>query len=90
LEEDLVAVFPDHSDSVITTDDSDYRFRLILDKNYAANVVAESIMDIDYTNFKNSVTEKWRYNAYTQIWNVMYKVQEYFHPNTNKWWLNYR
>ena len=90
LEEDLIAVFPEHANEVITTDDSDYRFRLILDKKYVADVVAESIVNIDYTNFKNSVKEKWRYRAYTQIWSVMYKIQEAFHPNENKWWLNYR
>ena len=90
VEEDLIALFPDHAQDIITTDDSDYRFRLFLDKSYVSKIVADRVLDIDYDNFKNSVFQKWRKQAYMDIWDVMFKVQNRFYPAANKWWLNYR
>ena len=90
VEEDLISLFPEHAGDIITTDDSDYRFRLFLDKVYVSKIVAGRVIDIDYDNFKNSVKEKWRKNAYMDIWHVMFQIQQKLYPTANQWWLNYR
>jgi len=91
VKEDLVSLFPQHIQNVITTDDSDYRFRLFLDKAYVSKIISDRVLDIDYDNFKNSVKQKWRKSAYMGIWQIMFQVQNKLYPGTvNKWWLNYQ
>ena len=88
VDSDLVAVFPEFADDIIETDNSDYRFRLFLDRKYVAQKIQDEVMGIDYANFKSSVKDKWRYKAYMEIWTVMHKVQEVLTPS--KWWASYR
>lgn len=75
VREDLVAMFPSYEKDVIETDDSDYRFRLFLYREFVAKTVADRITAINYPNFKNSIRQSWRYAAYTKIWEIMYRVQ---------------
>lgn len=88
VDSDLAVAFPEFSKDIIETDNSDYRFRLFLDREYVAGKIREEVMGIDYVNFKSSVKDKWRYKAYMDIWTVMHKVQEVFTPS--KWWAGYR
>ena len=88
VREDLGNLFPEHVNDVIETDNSDYRFRLFLDKEFVAQVVRYRVLDIDYPNFKDSVKESWRKSAYTRIWQVMYEVQDRFTPSN--WFKSYR
>lgn len=91
VKDDLISLFPSYQNNIITTDDSDYRFRLFLDKSFVSEVIAKRILNINYDNFKNSVKQKWRKEAYMQIWSVMFKIQSRFYPSHNQnWWLNYR
>lgn len=89
VEEDLENLFPEHSAEIIETDDSDYRFRLFLDKIYVADRIKERVLDIDYFNFKDSVKQSWRKIAYLKIWQVLYDVQQKMYEKT-PWWVNYR
>jgi len=75
VKQDLLNTFPGLDDQVIETLDSDYRFRLILDKEYVSDVIRDKVLSIDYDNFKNSVKESWRVRAYNKIWKIMYDVQ---------------
>jgi len=91
VKEDLESLFgKDHAEDIIETDDSDYRFRLFLDQAYVAAVIEDRVMNIDYDNFKNSVKQSWRKMAYTQIWNIMHRVQEDTYPRMVQWYENYR
>lgn len=74
--QDLVNVFPEHSSNVIETLDSDYRYRLFLERTYVSDVIFNRINSIDYPNFKNSVKETWRKIAYTKIWRIMHNEQD--------------
>ena len=87
--EDLVAFEPFIENKIIESNDSDYRFRVFIQKRYAAEIMFEKTAEIDYDNFKNSVKEGWRKNAYMSIWTVMNKVQETFY-GVQDYWLNYR
>lgn len=89
VREDLVNAFPDFVDFIIESDDSDYRFRIFVTKDELKDMLSDSVDSIDYDNFKSSVLEKWRYNAYTAIWGIMYRVQEDRY-GANPWWKTYR
>ena len=89
VKEDLEATFPFHSDDIIETTNSDYRFRLFLDKYYVSKIMQERVLGIDYPNFKDSVKQPWRKKAYMDIWQTMFNVQADTY-GAIKWWLNYR
>lgn len=93
VREDLEALFPVHAEDIIETDDSDYQFRLFLDRQYVAVEIAWRIDTINYYNFKDSVKQSWRSIAYMKIWRVMWEVQESIAEKASDyipWWQNYR
>jgi hypothetical protein len=50
---------------------SDYRYRVILERNVVARVIAKSIRGISYPNFKNKVLERQgikRHDVYSDVW----------------------
>lgn len=61
---------------VIETEDSDYRFRVFVTKEYFTDKMCGYINSIDYSNFKDSVKSEERKTWYTQIWSIMNNVQE--------------
>jgi hypothetical protein len=74
---------------VIETDDSDYRFRTFVDRSVFKIKMMNHINSIDYKNFKDSVKNKERKTWYTQIWSVMFRVQESLYGSQN-WWEKYK
>lgn len=87
VREDLLNTFPDKLDHLIETSDSDYRFRMFLDRDYVSDRMMNKIQDIDYYNFKSSIpsTERWRYKAYEKIWAVMFDIQELLTPGDGRY-----
>jgi hypothetical protein len=73
---------------VIETENSDYRFRVFIDKAVVKSRMIDNINSIDYFNFKDSVKSKDRKTWYTRIWGVMYDVQEDLY-GSQKWWETY-
>lgn len=63
---------------IIESEDSDYRFRAFLNREYVANTIKNNIMNIDYDNFKNSIAkdDKTRKSYYHDVWDVMNRWQE--------------
>lgn len=58
---------------------SDYRYRAKASRPDLAIALLHIALDIDYSNFKNSVAEHQgmaRSNLYHQVWNVLYQLQE--------------
>lgn len=74
LKGDIEAVFP--KAKVQETPDRDYRFRALLPREVVAEVMLDAVNEIDYQNFKGSVPEKARHDAYAGVWGVMYREQE--------------
>lgn len=89
VKKDLINLFPRFAESIITTDKSDYRFRLILDKDFVSSVISRRVDGIDYENFKDSVQEPWRKAAYMKIWQIMLNIQDRMY-GIQEWWLSYR
>ena len=88
---DLEKVFGSNHE-VIASSDSDYRFRMFLNQEYVANVIAERVSNINYPNFKNSIDKKDtnRKGYYTRVWSVMFDWQEKLYERAYSGWQNYR
>lgn len=72
---------------------SDYAYRALIERKIVAEKVAESIMNIHYSNFKDSVIEDWRHDVYLDVWGELYKEQLYQerkqnHKSMTDWWVN--
>jgi hypothetical protein len=66
---DLEAIFPD---AVVTeTPARDYRFRATIPRDAVARAIAAQVLGIDYKNFKGSVPDLDRHNAYLKVWCTM-------------------
>lgn len=57
----------------------DYRFRTEVTREAFAAALAGAVQRIDYRNFKDSVREPDRHDAYLGAWRAMYRLQERRH-----------
>ena len=71
---DIERVFPQAE--VMEGAGSDYRFRAVVPRPQVAEAVSRRLLDVDYGNFKNSVREAKRHDAYFDVWHVMHDLQE--------------
>lgn len=63
---------------IAETNDTDYRFRVAVDKGDFAIAMAHIVNDITYTNFKNEVALKQGYcraSDYLDVWSIMRAAQ---------------
>jgi len=70
---EIEAAFPDAH--VFEMASADYFFRAEIERKLVTEVMTKQIQSIDYDNFKSSVKDKKRYDAYMDIWSVMYGYQ---------------
>lgn len=71
---DIERVFPDAK--VTEGEGTDYRFRARLPREAVAQRFADAARQIDYGNFKGSVDDQERHDAYMKVWEAMYRYQE--------------
>lgn len=60
---------------ILTTKDTDYKYRIIVNGILWSDVVEDMALEIDYSNFKNEATklgDKKYMEALHEIWAVMY------------------
>lgn len=55
---------------------TDYRFRAKIPREVVAKVLFDRVMTLDASNFKASVKDRQRHNAYMDVWGAMYRYQE--------------
>lgn len=67
--EDIEAVFP--GANIRATPDRDYQFRALVKRRTVEAAMAAEVRRIDYTNFKNSVVDQRRHDAYLDVWTRM-------------------
>jgi hypothetical protein len=60
---------------VIKTPDADYLYRAFLPRQAVKEKLAESVQDIDYPNFKNSIDESPYHEACKDVWSALYRHQ---------------
>ncbi len=70
---EIESIFPDAS--VYEIDNADYHYRAEIERDKVAQVMADQIKNIGYDNFKSSVSDNKRRDAYMDIWSVMYAYQ---------------
>jgi hypothetical protein len=70
---DIERTFPEAK--VERTPGNDYLFRARLGREEVAAAVAEAVKAITYGNFKGSVKERDRHDAYMGVWQVMHHYQ---------------
>jgi hypothetical protein len=57
------------------TPDADYLFRAEMPRSVVSLAMADAVNQIDYGNFKNSVHERDRHEAYLEVWSTMRRFQ---------------
>ncbi|EPX86444.1 hypothetical protein ruthe_01259 [Rubellimicrobium thermophilum DSM 16684] len=70
---DIERIFP-HA-TVTETPSRDYRFRTLLPQEEVAAALARAVEGIDYNNFKSSVKDSDRHDAYFDVWEAMASAQ---------------
>lgn len=80
---DIERAFPDKKrrTTVVTGKGTDYKFRAVVDRAYAAEQLAAAVLSIGYDNFKGSIpmtsaAGRKRHDAYMRVWTVMRQEQE--------------
>lgn len=73
VKDHLEAILPD--DNIIITPENDYRYRCIISKARFVDLVAQLAQDVDYPNFKNTLTDQAYHSAAAKVWGVMYGLQ---------------
>lgn len=72
---DISKVFP--KTKIIRTPGRDYAWRAVVSQKIVAAVLADQVMAIDYSNFKDSVgaRDNARHAAYLRVWSAMEQFQ---------------
>jgi hypothetical protein len=68
---DIEALFP--TAQVSHTPEHDYAYRANVTRDEVATVIANELLSIDYYNFKSSVPDHRRHDAYTDVWSTMHR-----------------
>ena len=71
---DIERLFPEAL--VERTPRNDYRYRARIDRDTVAQTIAESLRAITYGNFKDTVEEADRHDAYMGVWQIMHRYQQ--------------
>lgn len=79
---DIERVFP--KAKVTMTPDRDYRFRALVLREEVADEIASAVMNISAFNFKGSVKDNARHDAYMGVWRVMNREQERREPKRGR------
>lgn len=69
----LEQLFPGNKITTLTV--SDYKYRTYCSKENWSKIMVDRIEDIEYTNFKDSTTDKDLYNLYADMWMTHYQYQ---------------
>lgn len=60
---------------VTETPDADYRYRTYCSRAMLRHALARAVDRIDYDNFKGSVADRVRHDAYLDVWMAMFRAQ---------------
>lgn len=73
VEGHIEAVFPNAK--VIRDASGDYLFRAFIDRQEVAEAMFQTVMGINYSNFKNSIKDDRYHDACSSVWGVMSRLQ---------------
>jgi hypothetical protein len=70
---DIENMFPDAK--VEANKGTDYKYRAKVPREVVAKVVADQVMGLGYSNFKSTVKQNKRHEAYMDVWSAMHEAQ---------------
>lgn len=70
---DIARVFPGTRET--RTPGADYLYRAVVKREDVAGALFAEVLAIDYPNFKGSVQDRERHDAYMDVWRVMHRYQ---------------
>ena len=70
---DISRYFPEAE--VLELDQADYRYRAFVCRPQVSRILATTVEDIDYDNFKSSVADQERHDVYMDVWVTMNRYQ---------------
>ncbi len=72
---DIESVF---ADAVVQTGQgTDYKYRAKVPRTQVAKVLHDQVMSLHYGNFKSTVKNNKRHDAYMRVWSAMYANQDH-------------
>lgn len=74
LRGDIERVFPDAE--VVANAGTDYQFRARVDRERVAQAMADQVRAIRYPNFKATVRDDNRHDAYLDTWRAMMRIRD--------------
>jgi hypothetical protein len=60
---------------VYYTPEHDYAYRAHVSRREVAAVMAQTVLGVDYPNFKSGIADHRRGGFYVQIWNILWDMQ---------------
>jgi len=70
---DIESLFPEAK--VEVNKGTDYKFRAKVPREVVATAMHDQAMSLAYPNFKSTVKNRKRHDAYMDVWSAMYKLQ---------------
>ena len=70
---EIESIFP--GASVEITRRNDYLYRARIDREQVAQVMAEMIRNLNYSNYKSTIHDHALHDACMEVWEVMYRYQ---------------
>ena len=70
IEGDIERVFPDAQ--VHANKGTDYKYRAKVPREAVAQMLHDQAMSVSYPNFKNTVKDRKRHDAYMAVWSAMH------------------
>ena len=74
IEGDIERVFPDAK--VQANKGTDYKYRAKVPRPVVAKALHDQAMSVSYPNFKSTVKDRNRHDAYMSVWSAMYGAQD--------------
>jgi hypothetical protein len=74
IEGDIDRVFPDAK--VQANKGTDYKYRAKVPRTVVAKALHDQAMSVSYPNFKSTVDDRSRHEAYMGVWSAMYGAQD--------------
>ena len=74
IEGDIERVFPDAK--VQASRGTDYKYRAKMPREAVAKALHDQAMSVSYPNFKGTVKDRKRHDAYMDVWSAMYGAQD--------------
>ena len=71
--EHLETLFP--GKKIHASKNTDYAYRVFVGRKAFSKLVAQKVMDIDYSNFKDSVEDDRLHDLYADFWQLHWKYQ---------------